>query len=188
MIDGELKRAIQQEVRKQVNIILSGQAGQNDQFSETINNLFPGMPGIVDRPVMHPYGLSSRAPMNTISVTARTGDHAGNRMTLGHRDANRPAVGSGEVQLYNEFGQAVFLKNGSVHLGTAATSNPAVVGNELKAFLQEVIQWLSTHTHIGNLGAPTSGPIQAAQITSIGAQNVDNDQILSQLVFLEKGG
>ena len=139
MIPSEVRRLIIEEIRKHTNIILSGQAGANTQFVETIDNLFPGMPGNVNRPVMHPYGISSRAPLGTISVTARNGDHPGNRLVLGHRDANRPVVQSGEVQLYNQFGQAIYLKNGSVHVGTAAADNPAVLGNEIKAMLQQLI-------------------------------------------------
>lgn len=188
MIQSEVRRFIQQEIRRQMNIVLSGKAGANDQFTETIDEMFPGMPGMLSRPVMHPYGLVSRAPMGTLSVTARQGDHTGNRLVLGHRDVNRPSLEEGEVQLYNEFGQAVYLKNGSVHLGEAGASNPAVLGDELKAFLSDLIQWLLTHTHVGNLGAPTSPAQEAADLQQIQAQNIDNDKILSQLVFLLKGG
>lgn len=187
MLAGDVRRFIQQEIARQVNVILSGQAGANTVSTETIDNLFPGMPGILDRPVMHPYGISSRAPMGTISVTARQGDHAGNRITLGHRDANRPSVEEGEVQLYNEFGESIYLANGKIHIGKATASDPAVLGDELKSFLTDLITWLTNHTHIGNLGAPTSPAQQLADLQQIKALNITNDKILSQLVFLSKG-
>lgn len=187
MITGETRRYIEQEIKRHVNIILSGQAGSNSQFVETIDNLFPGMPGILNRPVMHPYGLVSRAPAGTISVTAKQGDHPGNRVVLGHRDSARPTIEAGETQLYNEFGQAIYLQNGSIHIGTAAAGNPAVLGDETKAFLILLIQWLLTHTHVtGGPGSPTSPPEQVAELTEIQEQNVDNDKILSQLIFLLK--
>jgi hypothetical protein len=187
MMTPDDRKFIKEEIARQVNIILSGQAGANTVQTETIENLFPAMPSILRRPVMHPYGLVSRAPRGTLSVTARQGEHAGNRLVLGHRDKDKPQVAVGEVQLYNQFGQAIYLKNGSVHLGVAAASNPAVVGNELKAMLQELLTLLANHTHIGNVGAPTSPPIQSGQFTSIKSGQVDNNNILSQLVFLQKG-
>lgn len=188
MIDSEVRRFIKKEIAQQVNIILSGQAGTSDSFTETIENMFPGMPSLNARPVMHPYGMVSRAPRGTISVTARQGEHAGNRLTLGHRDGKRPSLEEGEVQFYNQFGQAIYLANGKINIGTATAANPAVLGTELKAMLQELITLISTHTHIGNLGAPTSPPQESSQFVDIQANNVDNDLILSQLIFLLKGG
>lgn len=187
MMTPEDRKFIREEIARQVNIILSGQAGANTVQTETIDNLFPSMPSIVNRPVMHPYGLVSRAPRGTLSVTARQGEHAGNRIVMGHRDKDKPEVQVGEVQLYNQFGQAIYLKNGTVHLGVAAASNPAVLGNELKAMLQELLTLLATHTHVGNLGSPTTPPVEASQFTSIKSSQVDNNNILSQLVFLQKG-
>lgn len=186
MLSSEVRRFLHQEIKKQLNVILSGAAGNNTISTETIDDLFPGMPGILDRPVMHPYGLVSRAPMGTISVTGRQGDHPGNRIVLGHRDVNRPQVQEGEVQLYNEFGQAIYLENGQIRIGTKAAANPAVLGNELKTLLVDLIGLIKTHTHTGNLGAPTGPTLEAAQFASLQAQNLDNDLILSQLISLAK--
>lgn len=188
MIDSEIQSYIQREITKQVLIILSGQAGANDSQSENIDNLYPSMPSITGRPVMHPFGMVSRAPNGTISVTARQGDHPGNRMVLGHRDSNRPTVNEGEVILYNQFGQQIYLESGKIHIGKKSTSDPAVVGNELKAFLISLIGWLLTHTHVTSApGAPTSPPQETADLNSIKSDNVTNDKILSQEVFIEKG-
>lgn len=188
-ITPEIRRLIVEEIRKYANVVLSGQAGTNTNMTETIDNLYPGMPGMVNRPVMHPYGLVSAAPAKTISVTARQGDHTGNRIILGHRDANRPAVENGEVKLYNQFGQVIYLKNGSVHIGNAETQNPAVMGNEMKAFLLALLGWMKSHTHIITApGTESLVPFQVADLEQIQAQNVDNDNILSQLIFLLKGG
>ena len=187
MTDPKIIKLIRDEVRKQVSIILSGSTGSNSVSAETIDDLYPGYPPMQDRPLMHPYGLVSRAPRKTISVTARHGEHPANRIVLGHRDKNRPNVEQGEVQLYNQFGQAIYLKNGTVHLGTAAASNPAVVGNELKAMLESLIDAIASHTHIGNLGIPTAPPIQAGTFTGIKSSQVSNNNILSQKIFLIKG-
>src|SRR6516165_6047056 len=100
MMDAELLRVIRKEVARQVNIILAGNSSNASNISEDVNNLYPGMPQIPQRPVMHPYGLVSASPDGTTQVTARVGDHPGNRMILGHRDPARPSVNKGEVQLY----------------------------------------------------------------------------------------
>lgn len=184
---GEELRFIQQEIRKQVNIILSGQAGQNDQFSEDIQNLYPGTPTLSGRPVMHPYGLVSRAPAGTIQVTARQGENPGNRLILGHRDANRPTVAQGETQLYNQFGQSIYLKEGEIHIGKPASSDPVPLGTELIAFLQSFIAAYKTHTHVGNLAVPTpltASDAEAAQ--ELDDNNLANKKIVSDYIFVEK--
>lgn len=176
----EIRKFIQDEVKKQVNIILSGQAGANTQFVETIDNLFPGMPSILNRPVLHPYGYVSRAPQGTLSVTARMGDHAGNRMVIGHRDANRPAVGPGESAIYNVNGYEVRLAAGTVQIGKNGTFETAVVGDTLVTLLSQLLDLLATHTHIGNLGAPTSPPQQASDFTQLKSDFVANERILAK--------
>lgn len=187
MLESDVIAYIRKEISRQMNVILSGQSGTNDQFFENIENMFPGMSTINSRPVMHPYGVVSRAPRGTFQVNGRQGDHFGNRVVLGHRDQNRPALAEGEVFLYNQFGQQIRLENGMIRIGDAETTDPAVVGNELKAMLQDLITLISTHTHVGNLGSPTTPPIEAGEFVDIQADNVDNDLILSQLVTIKKG-
>lgn len=188
MIDGEMVRFIREEIKKQVNIIISGLSGNNDQFSEDLTP-YPGAPPMPLRPVMHPYGLVSRAPSETLQVVARAGDHPANRMVLGHRDSKRPTINQGEVQLYNQFGQAIYLEKGKIHIGTAATSDPSPLGNEIKAFIIAQIGWEKTHTHISSApGAPTSAPVEAPALVEIQANNIDNGKILSKVVFIDPGG
>lgn len=187
MITSELIKFIRDEIKKQMNTILGGSSGTNTIGTETIENMYPGYAPLLNRPVMHPYGLVSRAPRGTILVSARHGENSNNRIVLGHRDKSRPQVQQGEVQLYNQFGQAIYLKNGTVHVGTASASNPAVMGNELKSTLESLIDAIASHTHIGNLGIPTAPPLEAGQFSSIKSSNVSNDNILSQKVFLIKG-
>jgi hypothetical protein len=48
---------------------------------------------------------------------------------------------------------------GKVFLGVAGAANPAVLGIEFVALMTALFTWLDTHTHTGNLGAPTTVPI-----------------------------
>lgn len=188
MTDGELLSFLRKEIKKQVNIVLAGLSGQNTSVSEDINSQYPGSPVVPARPVMHPYGLVSRSPTGTVQVVARVGDHPGNRMVLGHRDAARPTIAQGETQLYNQFGQAIYLKNGEVHIGTAANTNPAPTGNELLAMLLEFVADYKAHQHIGNLGVAT--PLSPDDVTAadqLKANHLDNKLIVSKYVFVDHG-
>ena len=187
MMDSSALKFIREEIQRQINVILSGSSGANDQFSEDISEMFPGMPTINQRPVMHPYGLSSRAPSDTLQVVARQGEHFGNRIVLGHRDSKRPPLNQGEVILYNQFGQQIYLESGKIHIGKKSTSNPAPVGNELLAMLTEFINDYKKHTHIGNLGAAT--PLTADDVTAaeqLLANHITNKKIVSDYIFVEK--
>lgn len=111
MIDSELRREIKTEIERQVQIILAGISGNNTNSIETIENLYPGMPNVVDRPVMHPYGMVSRAKKGTVQVVARQGEHLGNWVVMGHRDKDRPDVEEGETILYNTDSKAfIYLR------------------------------------------------------------------------------
>jgi len=76
-----------------------------------------------------------------------------------------------------------------------------VLGQQLKTLLTDILaelqgqaQTLSTHTHIGNVGAPTSAPIESQDFVDHGTvfndkkeSPVGDEVILSDIVFTEKG-
>lgn len=101
MNDSEMRRFIQEEIKRQVQVILAGISGDNTEAVEDIQNLYPGMPTLTQRPISHPFGFVSRAMPGTVQVVARHGEHIGNWVVLSHRDKNRPKVRPGEVVLYN---------------------------------------------------------------------------------------
>lgn len=180
MIPAEVRRFIEHEIKKQMNVILSGSAGENTAMNETIENLYPGMASVQTRPVMHPYGFASRAPRNTISVTARQGENPGNRIVLGHRDANRPEIENGETSVYNMNGYELRLKGDSIVVAKGEDFETCVVGETLVELLDSILTELTTHTHLGNLGAPTSPPQNAANFTNLKTQYLANEKILAK--------
>lgn len=188
MNEAELKRFVREEIKRQVQIVLFGTAGENDQFNETISQNYPGMPDIPNRPVMHPYGISSRAPQGTISVNVRVGEHIGNRMTIGHRDAARPAVGPGEVVLYDQFGHQIYLSSSKIQVGSASSAHPMVLGDILKSALSQVISALASHTHISTApGAPTMPPDPGtiSTLNGVNSSPIGDGAVLSKKVFTE---
>ena len=181
MISPEERRYIREEIRRQIQIITAGETAGNDATTEDIGSQFPGMPTQTKRPLMHPYGLASRAPVGTKSVTAKVGDHPGNVMTLGHRDKDKPDdIEVGESCLYSSGKFRVYARGDKLVLGKDGDYEVLVVGETLLEFLKELIQLINTHTHLGNLGYPTGVPQNAADFTDLQAQNLDNEKILAK--------
>lgn len=181
MMESDLLKYIRDEIRKQVHIVLSGEAGTNTVESEDIQNLLPGMATLVQRPVMHPYGFASRAPAKTIQVTARQGEHPANRLVLGHRAADRPQdLEPGECAVYSLGKFTLRMKNDKLELGKDGVFEEMVMGQTLKEFLVALVDAILVHTHLGNLGFPTSVPLNSATFTTLKDNNLTNEKILSK--------
>lgn len=181
MMDSDQIRFIREEIRKQLNIILNAEAGPNDSQTETINKLFPGGPSITGRPVVHPYGFASRAAQGIISVVTKVGADMQNRMTIGHRDKNRPSdLQEGETVVYSVGDYRLKIQNDKIFVGKGTDYEPVVVGETLRQFLITLVQLIVAHTHLGNLGIETSPPLNAEDFTDAEAQNLDNKKILAQ--------
>jgi hypothetical protein len=181
MLDANDIRFIRQEIARQLDVILSGSAGDNATvISETIESLYPGSPPIINRPVMHPYGFASRASKGTISVTAKQGSHPGNRLILGHRDKSRPTnIEDGETVIYNVAGYTAYFKKDALYLGQGmGSAEPVVLGNKINDFLKSLLDIVANHTHASE-GAP---PTNQVDFLNLKSQNIDNDLVLSKNV------
>lgn len=177
MTESDVARIVAREVRKQMQIILSGETANAKTFVEDIQALFPGMAGITGRPVMHPYGFASLAPDGTIQVTARQGDHCGNRMVLGHRAADRPTdLEEGEVCLYSSATFRVVVKQGAVMIGKGNTLEPAVMGTTLNTLLTQLLNAIIAHTH----AAPGTPPTNIADFETLLTGTVEANKILAE--------
>lgn len=194
MITPELRVFIRKEIEKYANVILSGQTNNAQTHTEDINNLYPGMPIIQNRPKMEPYGFSSKATDGTIQVTARQGENFNNKMVLGHRDKNKPTdLATGESVHYSSGGSKAYARNDSydieaavsnikadlIKLGSEGASDPAVLFNELKTLLEQILDAIAQHTHGGMTIPP---PDNAGDFTAFKA---DIDTIQSSKVTLE---
>lgn len=180
MIDPEVRRLIVKEIQRQMKVITSGSCAGSTMTTEDIAGFMPGAPTIPGRPIMHPFGFASRAPQGLISVTAQQGEHPGNKLTLGHRDKDAPAVAEGESVQYSLGGYQVMVKNGEIFVGKGSELEHMVVGETLKAFLLAVIDAIVKHTHLGNLGYPTGVPQNVADFNTAKANFLDNNKILAK--------
>lgn len=202
MLDPSSLAFVRKEIAKSLNTILSGVSANADGMNEDIQQLFPGSSTIPTRPTMHPYGYVSRAPTGVIQVTGKQGNTPENRMVLGHRDANRPALNPGEMVIYNQWGQQIRLNNGQIQIGGTDSSEPLVLGNQLKALLEAIIgaiTALASGTSAGFGAVSVTNPIAmaAALLAISGASSaasdagnnfVSNDAILSDESFARKTG
>lgn len=177
----ELRRMIRDVVLQEMDVILSGTAGSNTVEKENIDNMYPGMPTISDRPVAHPYGFASRAKKGTIQVVGKQGEHRGNRVVLGHRDVNRPSdLAEGESVMYSmgDYRIKIFKDKAMVSKGT--DYEHMVVGDTLLEFLMMFLDLFINHSHIGNLGFPTDMPVNKTQAIQAKADYLTNNKILAK--------
>jgi ribosome-binding factor A len=87
-------------------------------------------------------------------------------------------------------GQKLWLTSDTaIHLskGDTAPTENLVLGQVLKSMLSAVLQAVSVHKHIGNLGYLTAPPDNASTFTSKKSSPVDDGAMLSDLAFTEKG-
>lgn len=130
MNDVEIRAMIKEEVNKMVSgIILNGQAGATTVDVEDIDNMYPGMPTVTKRPVVHPYGYASRAPRGVLSVIARIGEHFGNRYILGHRDNKKPQLNEGETAVYSLGGHLLKVSNDQIEITHKTGSTFQIIAN-----------------------------------------------------------
>ena len=89
-------------------------------------------------------------------------------------------------------GIEIKLSANDVKIGASGASNPVTLGTEIKSLFNDLIAWMQAHTHQvagvtpGPATIPTLAPVTASQLTTIKANNIDNDKIVSQTVFVSK--
>lgn len=54
-------------------------------------------------------------------------------------------------------GESIEINKDKVIIGNGLTQ-PAVLGNDLETYLNTIVDFINSHTHLGNLGVPTTSP------------------------------
>jgi uncharacterized protein involved in type VI secretion and phage assembly len=83
-------------------------------------------------------------------------DGSGITITDGQNSGNSAVLDSQGMTLKGA-GTTLVVGSSGVKIGAGA-AEPLVLGNALKAALDNLVLSLNTHTHVGNLGAPTAPP------------------------------
>lgn len=180
MNDSELKRFIRDQIAQQLNVILFGEAGDNTVENETIDNLYPGMPSIESRPVMHPAGFASRATPKTIQVVAKVGSGPQNRMVIGHRDKNRPKdieLGESSVYSWDDSGPLYELRSmiDGIRLIKGDKKIALLLGDDVLTSLGKLVDLIANHVH----GPPGSLPSNKALFDQYKQTDLDGTTLLS---------
>jgi uncharacterized protein involved in type VI secretion and phage assembly len=82
------------------------------------------------------------------------------------KNTNTVTLDSAGISIKDNFGNEVTLASGGVtikssqiKIGDGASAEKLVLGTTLNTILSSWFSSLATHTHVGNLGAPTSPPV-----------------------------
>lgn len=105
--------------------------------------------------------------LDSAGITVTDGANSGNSVklesggiTVEDKNGNKVSMEGGGVTVE---ASSVVVKSSNVTVGDGAMTEPFVLG---QTFMTNVTSWftaLATHTHVGNLGAPTSPPVPPLQ-------------------------
>jgi uncharacterized protein involved in type VI secretion and phage assembly len=84
-------------------------------------------------------------------------DDSGVTVTDGVNSGNKLVMDSSGITVNGPNGNTLVVGTSGIDIGSGAQES-LVLGNSLSSNLQTFITSLNTHTHVGNLGAPTSPP------------------------------
>ena len=62
-----------------------------------------------------------------------------------------------------------------------------MLGQVFITMMKDLLDALAAHKHIGNLGAPTAIPDNVTDFTDLKDDPIDNEDIVSDIAFTEKG-
>lgn len=187
MNESEIIKLVRQVVRQEITPVMMGFLRSHQSQTKVSAQRFSTEGQINSLRNLSPYGLSSRAPANTPCMIAPVNSDPTHLNVVSYFDESRPTTGDGETILYNSSGQAVYLANGSIKVGSKTSANPMLLGDIVQQFLKDFLDAIINHTHTSATpGNPTTPPINAAAFSALKASPVSDGNILSDTVFTEK--
>lgn len=86
-------------------------------------------------------------------------DNSGIAISDGVSSDNKIILEQSGLTVQDKNGNKIILGAGGIQVGSSGATEPFVLGNQFMANVSSFMIALSTHTHVGNLGAPTSPPV-----------------------------
>lgn len=80
-----------------------------------------------------------------------------NNLNIKNKLGDTLSINNGNITFKNNLGDSIEIAGGQIKVGTNA-KEPMVLGDSLKFFIDSIVSIFNSHTHIGNLGDPTSKP------------------------------
>ena len=183
MTEAEMIRLVKRVVRQELAPILMGVISSNqDQNRSTVSrfDLDSQIPRLRN---IQPYGVASRAPAGTECLTIPINADPTHINMVGHYDKSRPSMADGETILYDAYGHLVYLSETKMQFGSKASSENMILGQVFKTMMDTLLTAIENHTHVG-IGYP---PSNAAAFAAIKTSPIDDNAILSDIAFTEKG-
>jgi hypothetical protein len=84
---------------------------------------------------------------------------SGMEITDGKNSGNSILFDSSGVTVSDKNGNKIVMGSSGIQVGSSSSAEPFVLGTQFMTNVASFIIALSTHTHMGNLGAPTSPPV-----------------------------
>jgi hypothetical protein len=187
MKEAELVRLIRQVIRQELTPILMAKVVSTEDQNRSSVRRIESEGAIPRLRNIQPFGVSSRAPAGTDCLTIPVAGQATHLIMAGAFDEARPAGDEGETFLYDAYGHMVYLSKDKMQFGSKASSENMVLGQVFKDFAKQLLSALAVETHIGNLGYATDVPINKADYEALKASPIEDEAVLSDIAFTEKG-
>lgn len=91
-------------------------------------------------------------------------DSSGITVTDGKNNGNKVTMGASGVTVEDKNGNKIVMGAAGIKIGSDASVESLVLGTTLSVNVASFLISLATHTHVGNLGAPTSPPVAPMQL------------------------
>lgn len=186
MTESEIRKLIRQVVQETIAPILLASVTKNENSLRTNFKYFASAGEIPDVRNIQPFGVSSRAPVGTNALVVPIDGNQTHLVIVGNHDADKPTTDDGETILYDAYGHVVYLSQTKMQFGSKTSSENMVLGKVFKQFADNLLTALQAETHLGNLGFPTSPPVNAATYAALQTSPIQDDAILSDKAFTEK--
>ncbi len=109
--------------------------------------------------------ISDGANSNTVTMDS-------NGMVVEDANGNKVTMDSSGLVAEESGGNKVILSSSGIKVGSDGASEPFLLGNTFLQNLNQLVITLATHTHVGNMGAPTSPPTSPINFNAAGVTSM----------------
>lgn len=148
--DGAEQGAVQSPPTRKIIKTLAGHTLQFEDVDDEVRILICDGQN-ENRILLGPEGITITGKGNVVTMSGSgvaIEDGNGNTVT---QDGSGTVIEDGN-------GNQIVMNASGIQLGSSSASEPFVLGTQFAAQVQSFLVALSTHTHVGNMGAPTSPP------------------------------
>lgn len=193
MNESDIRSIIRQALREELAPILMGLVTSNKDQSRTNVRRFATEGELIGLRSIQPFGVSSRAPVNTPTLVVPVDADSSHLVSVGNFDQSKPSLNDGETILYSASGQLIYLKSdGTIHQGKKTAASPVVLGDVMKNAYSDLITTLRDAPAVGidSFGlpvylAPALIPLLTQLITKYVTSAATN--IVAQKNFVDRG-